>query len=410
MSKADSRALKLPQVNPYPPSGLPTLFEIWADRKDVKERLTRSFNAAFAAAEPLVIEVSGPVGSGKSHTLKHFKFLMEKGWDDTRVLPLYMDTPGYELLDFYNRFISTVQMERIVTALRNLQAAVVVSQSAELQKAFAEGKATGKIVEDTLSQARLFENVRRAIMGILNEMKPIRSGGSYSDYWGNLASALAFLVLGADWNFIATKWLTFGTIYKSEIQLLRDRDPSFNIYKASPAYIAYCIAGILSLICRQDKYDKVVLFIDEMEAISEGSKDAMTQLAECLRHLIDTQLPGLVLVMGFTTSAKAVFKEKTALTERIHTIVKLDPLKPEDAVEFASQYIEQSSGKQWKDLFGLEQMRIMNAATGGKTRQLTETLYIAYEIAKRIDPKEPKDFGVKAANEAVAEAKTRGII
>jgi len=399
----DSKSKKIGQANPFPPTGQPDLFEVWADRRKVEERLKRYFDSAFASEQPRVIEISGTYGSGKSHTLKNFKHRMEEGWEGAKVLPLYMDTVGYDLLDFYNRFLSTVQFERIRKALRNLQAATVVAQSAELQKAYAEGKATERSVEDTLSKAKLFADMKSEILKIFNEMKPLRSGGSFSDFWGNLASALTFII-GDDENFAATKWITFGKVYKSELELLREYDRSFTTYTLSPAYIAYCMAGILSLIGKQDNYNKVVLFIDEMEAIKDGPDEAMPQLAECLRHLIDSGFPGLVIVMGFSTESSEVFKDKVALTERIHSKVKLDPLSPEDALEFAKDYIEASLGKHESQLFNLEVMKILNAEVQGKPRQLVELLSIAYDFAVA---KDLKALNKETAQEAIRESRVR---
>jgi hypothetical protein len=259
-------------------------------------------------------------------------------------------------------------------------------------------------VEDTLSKAKLFADMKSEILKIFNEMKPLRSGGSFSDFWGNLASALTFLIIGDDENFAATKWITFGKVYKSELELLREYDRSFTTYTLSPAYIAYCMAGILSLIGKQDNYNKVVLFIDEMEAIKDGPDEAMPQLAECLRHLIDSGFPGLVIVMGFSTESSEVFKDKVALTERIHSKVKLDPLSPEDALEFAKDYIEASLGKHESQLFNLEVMKILNAEVQGKPRQLVELLSIAYDFAVA---KDLKALNKETAQEAIRESRVR---
>ena len=398
---------KLPSFNPFP-KGTSIAYEIWADRTHAFGRLKRDFDAAFSTSEPLVIQVNGEYGSGKTHTLKHFQSLMLQGWDKTRVRPVYMDSPGFSLLDFYNRFLSAIQMETVIGALVQMRASVLVSRSAELAKSFAEGKATERVVEDAFSQGSVFQKVKDSILDIFKEMKPINAEPQVPDFWNHLATALAYLIMGPDETFIATKWLTFQRLYKSELELIHRDDRTFTPYKDDPSYIAYCMAGILSLVCRQMKYDKIVLFIDELEAITESDeKNAMPRLAECLRHLIDSGFPGLVVVLGFTSSAQAVFTQRTALLQRIHSTVVLNPLTPEEAVEFVHEFLEKSGTKVSKDLFPDDAVKSMSKAVGGGVRQFIQVLHIAYDIA--LESKPPK-FTVEDAKRAIAEAKESGIV
>lgn len=368
------------QANPFPAGGLPTAPEIWADRRDVKAALKKTFDLAFAAPETMVIQVYGDYGSGKTHTLKHLAWLLQKDWGEIRTLPVFMENPGTDNVDFYNRFLSALKMDTVVSSLRNMLADVMLSRSNRLQKSRAEGEASGKDIVDALDQDSLIEEVRKSLIEIFRGIGPQEKLALLSDYWEHLATALSRLLMGPGYVYAAAKWLNFQKLYKS------DREALNNIpeYSEKPSYTAACIASMLRLVAHVQNYDKVVLFVDELEAVTEppATTLGLASLVQCLRELIDTGLRELVIVFGTSVTADQVFSESVALQRRVHMTVKLLPLEPSDAIELVSDYLIQSLGRKDK-IFEKESIVAFNDVAKGKIGNLIRILNLAYDMSIR---------------------------
>jgi energy-coupling factor transporter ATP-binding protein EcfA2 len=396
------------QNNPFPAGGLPTAFEIWADRKEIKSSLKRAFDLAFATPETMVIQIVGDTGSGKTHTLKHFRYLFQKGWGKVTILPILLDRPGLDNLDFYNRFLSSIKMNTVVTSLKDMLADVVLARSKQLQVSRAEGDVTGSdVVDVVLDQRSLVEEVRKELIEVFRGIGPREKSETLSDYWEHLATALTRLLMGPDEVFAAGKWLNFQTLYKT------DREALNNIpaYEPTSTYAAASMVGMMRLIAHRKHYDKVVIFIDEVETITEApaTPKGLASIAQCLRDLIDAGLRELVLVLGSTVSAEDVFAESQSLLRRIHMTVKLDRLQPSDAIDLVSDYLAESTGRKEKDIFRKESITMFNDAAKGIIYTLIQILHLAY--AMYLQNKENWDMvGKDEADKVLKRARELGVV
>ena len=392
---------------PFPIGGVPTNPELWADRAKVLERLKNSFESVIASREILLIQVVGDYGSGKTQTLWHFKYLMEngkEGFDKVRILPVYLDSPGEDYQDFYNRFLSSLKLETIVSSLRALQASIMVTRTERVRKAVAAGKAEDEQIKSILDQDNVFDEVRKSLLEIFGGLTPLRGGGPIPDFWNHLATALTGLLKSEDEKFAATKWLTFGKLYSTDLRLLRVQK-----YDPSPSYIAHSVAGLLRLVAVQAKYDNVTLFIDEMETMTSADDQTKDDFARCLRELFDSGFPGLIVVFGSSTEAQRIFTQSTAaaLLQRIATKVELAALSPAEAVTFVDDYVKETLGKKGSDFFEDGAVKEFSDAARGNVRMLVRLLREGYNA---VITDGGKPLSVEKAKEVVSSAKARNMI
>jgi len=386
-------------VNPFPAGSKLLYPDLWADRKDTLSTLRKAFSIAFASSEPMLIQVLGDYGAGKSHTLRHIEHkVLEGEWEKTKGFPIYMESPGTDLLDFFNRFLSATKMETLQSALREMLARIMLSKPKNLQKDMLEGKISADEVVRRMAPTSLREDLTKELVEIFKGTGFSLRDTALSDYWEHLAIALSMLPQGGDEQFAAAKWLTFGKLYKYDKELLKIEE-----YPSSAGYIAANTVAIIRLISHAANYRKVVLLIDELETVTE-SRD----LAQCIRQLIDSGLPELVIVLGSSTEASEVFGEG-ALIRRIHMTLKLSELSPSDAKQFVSDYLARSPRGKAKDSltpFDDASVSVFNAAAKGKVSSLLPILNRAYDMYIREGWKE---VGKDQAQKVLSEAEKLGI-
>lgn len=354
----------------------------------------------------MVIQVVGDTGSGKTHTLKHFQYLFQKGWGKVMILPVLLDRPGLDNLDFYNRFLSSIKMNTVVSSLKDILADIVLAKSNQLRISRAEGELSGNEVVEMLDQKSLVEEVRKNLIEIFQGIGPKDKAAMLSDFWEHLATALSRLLMGPDEIFAAGKWLNFQTLYKT------DREALNNIpkYDSTSTYTAACMVGMMRLIAYRKHYDKITLFIDEIETITEApaTPTGLASIAQCLRDLIDAGLRELVLVLGTTISAEDVFAESQSLLRRIHMTVKLPRLEPSDAIELVSDYLTESTGRKEKEIFSKESITAFNDAAKGIIYNLIQILHLAYAMYLK-NKDSWRSIGKEEAEKVLVEARKLGM-
>jgi hypothetical protein len=389
---------KLPTpVNPFP-IGSRINGEIWGDRRETQSLLKKACEIAFGSAEPMMIQITGDYGSGKTHTLQYLDYQLRQGWDKMYGFPIYIRTPGDDLPEFFYNFFSAAKQENIISSMKQLYGQVLRNRSSEVQKDSSTEEIFSKF--DTLSLAA---DLKQVLVDLFKATGFSLRGTDVTDHWESLATALSYLPLKDDKQNVALRWLTFQRLYQADRAILKFGADN----RQTPAYVAATMVAIIRMIARANNYPKVVLLIDELEEIRDSTH--LPEIADCFRHLVDSGLPELLIVIGSSGPAEEMFEEANqALVRRIHMTITLHALKPSDVLQLANKYLGLSAdSEQWLTAEGAA---VFCDATEGRMSDILQLLGRAFDQSRDLREKDPtwKKIGSKQAEMVLSESRKFG--
>ena len=359
---------------------------------------------SLRASETIVIQILGDYGTGKTHALRHVQHRLEEGgWFDKRVLPIFIENPGENFSEFYERFLYALKIETISKAVRQIVGEIVLRRANDFQAKLAAGDLTMDDVAVAFSQPKLNEELVSTLRDYLRAIgKPTSIREDMSDFMEHLARVLANLVQGGQNAYSSMKWLTMQDLYKVDREILGVPDNP-----GVPTHVALLMASMITLVARAKALDKIVLLVDEVEDLRKAS--GRDNLARCLRTFVDIGIRELVIILGTSYSIDVVFEGLTAFLRRVHITVTLPPINEDGARELVAEYMRpltKGKGDQVYGPFTPEAIKKFNDEAKGKMSVLITILSLACELYRkgdwtRIDTSE--------AVKVIAEAKNLGI-
>jgi len=320
-------------LNPFPPSlGTPTerLINIWADRKEIKEQLEDIIKASITNRSTEIILLHGDVGSGKTHTIKYFKNVIENDElfeeDETkpRVISFYIPNPGRRFLDLYRRFIVEVGRDRLVDFANDYAGFVYETFLKRLLRRVEDGD----IRREELPMFFLDEFIKSEIRDIL-KLKV--------ENFPNFGMVLLEL-RDKTLEDLAWSWLIGQKLYAADIRLLQVRgeiDSDENALRAFSALIQILI---------DVGYEEIFIFIDEVEAMIGVESRETIRYSESLRNLVDEHPDGIFLLFACTEAQWSDLLERfvPAFLSRApnRNRLELGDIEEDEAIELIMDYLD----------------------------------------------------------------------
>lgn len=318
--------------NPFPTStGTPTerVLKIWADRDEVKKVLEATIKKAVRNKSTEIILLHGDVGSGKTHTLKYFKKILDGGeflggeLSKYSVIPFYIPDPGNRFLDLYRRFIVEVGKDRLVDFAREFAGVVYKTFLERLLKKVEDED----IRRDELPMYFKDEFVNSEIRDIIK---------LEVDRFPNFGMVL-FELRDKEVEDLAWSWLIGQKLYSADIRNLQVRGEIDSDEDALRAFSA------LIQILKNVDHDEIFIFVDEMESMVKLASNEVRSYSEFLRRFIDEHSEGVFLVLGCTKAQWKDLLERfvPAFLSRVpqRNRIELGNLTPEEAKKLIIDYL-----------------------------------------------------------------------
>ncbi|MCD6515795.1 MAG: DUF2791 family P-loop domain-containing protein [Candidatus Odinarchaeota archaeon] len=323
--------------NPFPRIGVPESNpRIFVDREQEFHEIIDAINTALNETSTNLVLV-GSYGSGKTHTLKYTKSIVEKRFSTEKidkVLVAYIESPGESFVDIYRKFIYDIGYYKFQELVWCFLGKVTLDLIREGKTDFFEPK-NSTLIERELEKDYL--NMRKLVdqglvfLPIIIEYarKKLISLTKSVDF------SYAFLQLTSDeTSILAWKWISGEPLYSEQRRELKVASNIDKDEKALQAFIG--LKNVLQLI----HFKLIILLLDEFESIEILTNIKKQKLLNSIRHLIDLNPLGLCTIIACTPEAwQAIFKEYHAFSERIFKEITLKPLNREETKKLIEKYL-----------------------------------------------------------------------
>ena len=269
--------------NPFPYTPIPSNRpEIFVNQEKAISQLIDVVSTTYITGLSCHAVVIGPYGSGKSHTLKYIKKIIDESLKNTEnkwCIVCYIPSPGSKFIDIYKEFVESVKINRL------------------------------KRIAETVSLSFLPHNLTRALQSLnSDETKPL----AWRWILGETLEAKKRGRLGVSGNL--DNELALSNM-KHIIQLLRKEESGF-----------------------------VCLLIDELETINELYTYQKQSLFNALRHMIDDNPEGLCTIFACTPAGwDEILNNSMALSRRLsRNLIYLSRLNKKEVTNIIKKYLQTS--------------------------------------------------------------------
>lgn len=305
------------QENPFSSASVPRRDIVhWADRKEIKENII-NFIESKETPWCKVLLIKGDYGSGKTHSLIYaHNYCQNHHYPSILLL-----NPGPSFVDLTRRIIDYIGFDEILLACN------------EILK-----KDKDKILE-ALQKTELSSILKLEGITIDRMLK-----FAFPELDANLAIMLSQAYNGRNID-LGRAWLLGKNMASTELGKL-------NISRSvnTDDYAVKILSDVLRIYI--EKKNTLVIFIDELEDISNlSSKDAISY-SKSLRRLIDENIKNCKLIVTFTEDAFENFEKGTggfrgktyqALVDRLSPRENLGYLTEENIKDFMNDFISRTT-------------------------------------------------------------------
>lgn len=301
--KARDYSSILLRSNPFPSTAVPTETPLTtADRKPVLRRFTDVLTTLYSDDSSSVTVILGDYGTGKSHLLKLFKVSVNNKLlpGDKPILAIYAKSPGRNVRDLLLYLIDDIGREVLTKLASNLIFSIV---SRDPKKFGIYGRQfelkDSMQIPEYLAQTRIFDLVNEVQLSLVD----VRSRDLVR----------AFLILPhPEFGSIAWRWFIGSSLSREERKLLGLKSI------IDDSRVAEHILDALFKLVRSVGINGIVLLVDELEAITLIPGISRGLYQDAIRHLIDSNPLGLVLIFAITpTEWNKLMQTPSALERRL---------------------------------------------------------------------------------------------
>lgn len=322
--------------NPFPSTAIPSDVPlITADRQAALRRFSDVLSSLYTDNSSSSTVLLGDYGSGKSHLLKLFRSSVNEQLleSESPILAVYARSPGRSMRDLFLYLVDDIGRDFLTThAVDSIFEFITKSDP---KKYLPRG------TEFTLKDvAHLPEYLEKATwIDLVDDMMP------KFDRVGNLDLVRSFLTLPhPEYGAIAWRWLVGSSLSKDERGKLK-LDSTID-----DAHTAEAILNSLLRLMWSLGFSGLVMLIDELEAISliPGLGKGLYQ--DALRHLIDNNPHGLVVIFSITIDAWEKLTETPSALERrlAGSVQDLAPFTRDEVRELVEKYLSIARPKDYE--------------------------------------------------------------
>jgi len=291
--------------NPFPSVEVPGAVPLTtADRKDILEHFKRALSTTVFDNMSSITVLIGEYGSGKTHLLKYFQYVVNKELLTSRnkVLAIYVKSVGRNFRDLYLYFIDDVGRELLKDLAYDLIKSYFSKIGHDGIKKYGVGGELSEYhdltklpIEVILPRSKFYD----IFYDIVKSLPKLRKN----------STAYALLHLAhPDYSSLAWRWLIGENLSSDERKVIRVEE---NI---SDYIVAEAILNDLMTLFSQVEIKTVVLLIDEFENFTLMPRNFRDKFMDGLRHFIDDNPQGVLL--AFTTTPFA-WNELTEVTSAL---------------------------------------------------------------------------------------------
>lgn len=334
--KARDYSSILLRSNPFPSTAVPTETPLTtADRKPVLRRFTDVLTTLYSDDSSSVTVILGDYGTGKSHLLKLFKVSVNNKLlpGDKPILAIYAKSPGRNVRDLLLYLIDDIGREVLTKLASNLIFSIV---SRDPKKFGIYGRQfelkDSMQIPEYLAQTRIFDLINEVQLSLVD----VRSRDLVR----------AFLILPhPEFGSIAWRWFIGSSLSREERKLLGLKSI------IDDSRVAEHILDALFKLVRSVGINGIVLLVDELEAITLIPGISRGLYQDAIRHLIDSNPLGLVLIFAITpTEWNKLMQTPSALERRLSgSIIDLPPFTKKDVQELIEKYLSIARTREFKD-------------------------------------------------------------
>lgn len=296
--------------NPFPTVEIPGAVRMTtADRVQVLEHFKRSLSTTVFEGLSSTTILVGEYGSGKSHLLKYFQSVVntELLHSKNKVLGIYVKSVGRNFRDLYLYFIDNIGMELLKDIAEKVLKDYFLSIGDE--------KLRKIVFDEKLKEG--YEDITKA------PVKNILIGSQFYDIFRETAKTVPklkkFSTISAilhlchpDYTSLAWRWLIGENLSNDERKVIRVEE---NI---DDYLTAETVVNDMMTIFVNSGIKTIVLLVDEFENFTLMPRNLRDKFMDGLRHFIDDNPQGILLV--FTTTPFAwteLSKVTSALIRRL---------------------------------------------------------------------------------------------
>jgi len=335
--------------NPFPSLlGIPSSeVSLWADRKEILEKLERIISSTISSNLSNVVLIFGKYGQGKTHTLRYIKTHINSERKD-EAIAIYIPTPGNSFIEFYRNIIMEIGRDTILQYAKEFAGSIYFTYAKRLISDVNKGILSRSDFPFHLTNPEI---VRSNIRRVLREI----AGTDLPDF-----PAVIIQLPDKSKEEIAWKWLCAHRMSLSE---LRQLEVTTSIDSDSVAVSA--LTSLINIL-HQIGYEVVFILVDELEIFVEQlDEKSRRTFTSHLRDFIDRNPEGLCLFFACAAEVERELKTAVipALISRIPpgNEVTLENLSKEEVIQFIIDYLDTSRiteprAKNSKKLF-IEQLK-----------------------------------------------------
>lgn len=322
--------------NPFPSTTIPNESHIvTADRKLILESFRDLLSNVVLRGDGSIVPITGEYGTGKTHLLLFFKGQVNSQLSqraETKALAIYVQSVGKGFKDIYDTFITDLGRARLHDVVlsfvypyfkknfRNFEnrTAILDKWSNELQEENSWFRTD--LILRQINYVKFFEQIRATIPLVGNS---------------DLIYALLHLI-HPDYSSLAWRWLVAEELSKQERDAIK---VTRNIKSDGDALST--MTDMILLLRKVIGYNGIVVLLDEVESILSSPKKIRDSFLKDLRHFIDNNKEGVLLMLSFTPSAYAeLLAFHSPLTRLIQSSdFQLKKFNLEDTKELIGKYL-----------------------------------------------------------------------